>query len=343
MPRILVGSYHTSDQAGVYLIDMTPDGAHTVVAALRGITNPSFMARQGNMIYTVSETNSGAGQPGGVVAIRHHQGTLSHGTRRPSGGDWPCHICISADKNFVIVSNYGSGNVGLLRIGTMGDIAGLNDVHQHAGTGPNHARQEGPHAHSTVVSPDGEYIIAADLGTDELVVYRINTNHTNLTRVNTVSVPAGNGPRHSIFHPNGKFLYVANELACSVSVFAYHDGDLSHVADYSTIAHTNDGFTVADIHISPDYKHLYVSTRSDDTIAAYAIQADGTLHRVGVYSCGGKWPRNFAISPDGTFVVVACQHDNHLAILPRDATSGALGARQATIPVHAASFVEFWS
>ena len=220
MPRILVGSYNTSDQAGVYLIDMTPDGAHTVVAALRGITNPSFMARQGNMIYTVSETNSGAGQPGGVVAIRHHQGTLSHGTQRPSGGDWPCHICISADKNFVIVSNYGSGNVGLLRIGTMGDIAGLNGVHQHAGTGPNHARQEGPHAHSTVVSPDGEYIIAADLGTDELVVYRINTNHTNLTRVNTVSVPAGNGPRHSIFHPNGKFLYVANELACSVSVFA---------------------------------------------------------------------------------------------------------------------------
>jgi 6-phosphogluconolactonase len=98
---------------------------------------------------------------------------------------------------------------------------------------------------------------------------------------------------------------------------------------------------VANIHISPDHQFLYCTTRTNNTIAAYRILADGNLDRIGVYNCGGAWPRNFTIAPDGTYILVACQHDNHIAVLPRDIVSGTVGARIATIPFPNVSFVEF--
>lgn len=345
MQRILAGSYANSDQPGVYIIDHNKYGEFTIVSVMSGVDNPSFLARRGDRIWSVSETNRGAGLPGGVVAItRNHHDALNHGPRRPSGGDWPCHIAICPQERFAVVANYGTGNMALLKIDADGSLSGLNDLQQHRGSGPHSGRQEGPHAHSSVFTPDGRYVIAADLGTDELVVYRINEETTTLERIHHVNTPAGNGPRHTVFHPNGQILYVANELACSVSVYRYFDGQLEHVADHSTIMGVNHDYTVADIHISPDSNHLYVTTRTDNTIAAYQILADGNLQRIGVYDCGGKWPRNFAISPDGTYLLVACQHDNYIAIVPRNPSDGTLDEPLlATIPVPGVSFVEFWS
>lgn len=344
MQRILAGSYANSDQPGVYIIDHNKHGEFTIISVMTGVDNPSFLARRGDTIWSVSETNRGAGLPGGVVAItRNHHDGLHHGPRRPSGGDWPCHIAIDPQQRFAVVANYGTGNMALLNIDADGSIAGLNDLQQHQGNGPHSGRQEGPHAHSSTFTPDGRYVIAADLGTDELVVYQINEELMTLDRIHTVKVPAGNGPRHTIFHPSGQILYVANELACSVSVFRYVDGQLEHVADHSTIMGVNHDYTVADIHISPDGAHLYVSTRTDNTLAAYRINTDGDLTRIGVYDCGGKWPRNFAISPDGTYLLVACQHDNYIAIVPRNPADGTLDKPlMATIPVPGVSFVEFW-
>ena len=337
MSQILVGSYNTPDHAGVALMEVDGSGTYHVVSQLTGIENPSFMTQHGKSIYAVSETPTG----GGVVAIMRQGNTLSYGVRRPSGGGWPCHVRVSNDGHFVIATNYGTGTVVLLRIESDGSLTGLNDLAFHTGSGPNTGRQGEPHAHSAIFTPDGAYVIAADLGTDELVFYTINTQTNQLVRTHTVNAPAGNGPRHTIFHPNGQILYVANELACSVSVFAYANGTLTHIADHSTITGANNDFTVADIHISPDQQFLYCTTRTDNTIAAYQILADGNLNRIGVYSCGGAWPRNFAIAPDGSYILIACQHDNHIAVLPRNTTTGTLGARVATIPMHSVSFIEF--
>lgn len=335
MPHILLGSYNAADQVGVMILDVAADGSYQVVSTLSGIDSPSFLAQTPTHFYAVSETSSN----GGVVAIRRTGTTLSHGIRRPSGGGWPCHVRVSGQH--LVVSNYGSGTVALLRRDANGDIHGLNNLAAHRGTGPNASRQDAPHAHSAITTPDGAYVIAADLGTDELVVYTIDSTHDQLVRQHAVKVPAGNGPRHTIFHPNGHILYVANELACSVSVFTYKNGQLTHVADHSTITGANNDYTVADIHISADGQFLYCTTRTDNTIAAYRIGADGNLQRIGVYSCGGAWPRNFAIAPDGRSILVACQHDNHVAVLPRDPVTGTLGARVATIPFTSVSFVEF--
>ena len=335
MSHIVLGSYNAADQVGIMILDVATDGSYQVVSTLSGIDSPSFLTQTPTHFYAVSETASN----GGVVAINRTGTTLHHGTRRPSGGGWPCHIRVSGQH--VVVSNYGSGSVALLRRGADGDIRGLNDLAVHHGTGPHKSRQDAPHAHSAINTPDGKYVIAADLGTDELVVYTIDGERDQLVRQHAVNAPAGNGPRHTIFHPNGQILYVANELACSVSVFTYNNGQLTHIADHSTITGANSDYTVADIHISADGQFLYCTTRTDNTIAAYRIGADGNLHRIGVYPCGGAWPRNFAIAPDGHSILVACQHDNHVAVLPRDPVSGAVGARVATIPFNSVSFVEF--
>jgi 6-phosphogluconolactonase len=337
MSQILVGSYNTPDHAGVAIMEVDGHGTYQIISQLTGIENPSFMTQHGTRIYAVSETATA----GGVVAITRSGDSLSHGVRRPSGGGWPCHVRVSADGNFVIATNYGTGTVALLHIESDGSLTGLNDLASHSGSGPHAGRQGEPHAHSAIITPDGVSVIAADLGTDELVFYTINTQTNQLVRTHTVKTPAGNGPRHTIFHPNGQILYVANELACSVSVFAYGNGTLTHIADHATFTGTNNDFTVADIHISPDQQFLYCTTRTDNTIAAYQILADGNLQRIGVYSCGGAWPRNFAIAPDGTYILVACQHDNHIAVLPRNTTTGEVGTRVATIPMPNVSFEEF--
>ncbi|MCX6014228.1 MAG: lactonase family protein [Chloroflexales bacterium] len=337
MAQILVGTYNTPHQPGVAIMEVDGSGTNRIVSLLPGIENPSFMTQHGSRIYAVSETPA----CGGVVAITRQDNSLSYGIRRPSGGGWPCHVRVSNDGRFAVATNYGTGTVALLRIESDGSLTGLNDLAAHSGTGPNAARQGEPHAHSAIFTPDGAYVIAADLGTDELVFYTINTQTNQLVRTHTVNTPAGNGPRHTIFHPNGTALYVANEIACSVSVFAYRNSTLIHIADHSTITGANNDFTVADIHISPDQQFLYCTTRTDNTIAAYKILADGNLDRIGVYSCGGAWPRNFAIAPDGSYILVACQHDNHLAVLPRDTKTGAVGSCVATIPMANVSFVEF--
>lgn len=337
MDRILVGSYADPGAAGMHVFEVDSRGQYAPLAALSGIANPSYMVRHGDMIYTVSETNAA----GGVVAVTYRNGVLNAGVRRPSGGNWPCHIILTRDAQHLVVSNYGTGTMGLLRIGTNADIAGLNDIRQHDGNGPATDRQSGPHAHSATVTPDGRFVIAADLGTDELVIYTVQPQTNQLRRMHAVDVNPGSGPRHAVFHPSKPILYVANEISCTVAVYAYTEDTLRPLWEHSTIATPLIDYTVADIHISPCGQFLSVTTRGENTIATYRILADGNLLRIEVVSCGGAWPRNFAFSPDGSYVLVACQNDNFIAVLPRDVATGQIGARVGTIPVNSVSFVLF--
>lgn len=341
MDRILVGSYASPHDAGIQILDIDRTGVVTPVAQLRGIANPSFLVQAGAMIYAVSETNAGSGLAGGVVAIRDSDGTLTAGTRRPSGGDWPCHVALSRDGQFVLVANYGTGNVGLLRIGTNGDIAGLNDLQQHSGSGPVAGRQAGTHAHSTSISPDGRFVVAADLGSDELVFSSIHPATNTLRRVHAVRTTPGHGPRHMAWHPNKPLLYVANELSCTVTIYRYADDTLQPLWEHATNRDPIGESIVSDIHFSPDGEFLCVATRGEHTIATYKLHPDGNMTRLHVDDAGGAWPRNFCFSPDGSALLVACQHDNHIAVHRRDPRSGALGPITQRIPMPGVSYVAY--
>lgn len=220
--------------------------------------------------------------------------------------------------------------------GTLGTSTAFD---QHEGTGPNKAQQEGPHAHSVNMDPSNRFAIVCDLGLDKVFVYRLNADGT-LTPNDppTVQVPAGGGPRHFTFHPNGKFAYVINEMGSTVTVFKW-DGDKGTLTEVQTISTLPDGVslpnnTTAEVQIHPNGKFLYGSNRGHDSIAIFAIdQNTGRLTSLGQVPSGGKTPRNFAIDPTGKWLLAAHQNTNNICVFRIDPNSGKLEATGDSIEV----------
>jgi 6-phosphogluconolactonase len=338
---VLVGSYASADQPGIWAFSFDDeDGSLRLLTQCDGIERPSFLtlARDSTLLLSVSEANGGAVWVGdldrgtGEITPRHHQ---------PSGGDWPCHLAVDAADTAVFVANYGSGTAARLPIGADGSLGPMSGFVQHSGSGPNADRQEGPHAHSTTLTPDGRFAIVADLGLDRLMIYAFTENGALRLHGEAATAP-GAGPRHAVFHPAGHTLYVANELDCTVGVFRYNGdlGALELLQSVPTLPTNAPETTVADIHIGPD-RRLYVSNRGHNSIAVYQIGDDGLLTLIGIPSCGGNWPRNFAVAPAGNFVLVANQYSDEVVVLPVQHEGEPLGPVIASVSVPTASCVIF--
>jgi 6-phosphogluconolactonase len=232
------------------------------------------------------------------------------------------------DKSkFVFVGNYSSGTLSAIPIQQDGSLnAGMQTV-THQGGSINTSRQEKPHVHAVVLSPDQRYLFTPDLGTDKVNAYRVDvSNPEPLKATGEVVVKAGAGPRHLTFHPNGKLAYLVQELDASIMVFDFKDGKLSPKQTISMLAPSfNGNVGAADIHVSPDGKFLYGSNRGDaNEIAIYAVAMDGKLSYVGGQSTLGKTPRNFAIDPSGNFLLAANQNSDVVIIFKRDIKTGLL-------------------
>jgi 6-phosphogluconolactonase len=220
---------------------------------------------------------------------------------------------------------------------------------KHEGSSINKSRQQSPHVHSTVLSPDNKYLMTPDLGTDKVYIY--NFDRTNTANPLTPSVPAfvnvkaGSGPRHLVFHPNKKFAYLIHEMEGMITVFDYKNGKLT---EKQTITMLPAGFSgrigAADIHISPDGRFLYGSNRDDaNEIVIYSIKKDGTLTYTGRQSTLGKSPRNFVIDPTGNFLLVANQNSDNILIFRRDKKTGLLTPLDKNIQIGAPVCLKFVS
>lgn len=344
---VLVGSYADADQPSIRLYEFSPaSGALSERGSVAGIANPSFLALHpnGTALFAVSETAAPNGPPGGVRALRFDRATGSFEllNEQPSGGNWPCHLCIDPSGRWLIASNYGSGSVGVFPIAEDGSLGAHTDLVQHRGSGPNPQRQEGPHAHSATPTPDGQLILVADLGVDQLGVYQLDTDKGTLARQGTVAAPRGVGPRHIAWSADGTSLFLATELGNQVIRYSYDAaaGSFSEEQIISTLPEGAPENYVADIHTSPDGTRLYVSNRGHNSIAAYTIGAGNALALAGHASCGGNWPRNFAVAPDGRWLLVANQNSGDIAILPVG-DDGVPGEAAAHVAVPGASFVLF--
>lgn len=343
---LLAGSYAAPDQPGIYAFLFDPaTGALAARETFAGITNPSFLTvhPNGRWLYAVGETAEGADSPAGAVcALRFQQEPWRFElvNQAASGGDYPCHLQLDATGKWLFVANYGSGTLAVLPVREDGSLGEMSDMVRHEGSGPNAARQEGPHAHSTVVSPDNRFVIAADLGIDQLVIYQFDAANGRLQRHGHVETRPGAGPRHSTFHPNGRVLYVANELDNTVSVYEYDaaNGMLRELETHSTLPEGAPENTVADIHLSPAGDRLIVSNRGHNSLALFDVASSGELTPGAIVSCGGDWPRNFAWSPDGGFVLVANQYSGDVAVLP----ANGMGEAVARVDVPKASCVRFF-
>ena len=229
----------------------------------------------------------------------------------------------------VVVANYSTGSVASLPVKRNGSLGKAVSFVQHKGSSVDPARQQGPHAHCIVISPDNRFVYAADLGLDQVLGYRLNPAEARLVpnRQPFVRTPPKAGPRHLAFHPNGKHVYVINELANSVTLFDYDSksGMLIERQTISTLPGDFDGTSYcADLKITPNGRFLYGTNRGHDSIAAYALDDDGRLTLRGIHASRGKGPQNLAIAPGGKLLLCANMPGKNVVLFRIDQVSGKL-------------------
>jgi 6-phosphogluconolactonase len=326
--NLLIGTYTNScDSKGIYDYEFNSNtGDFNLKNASEQIINPSYLtvSNDNKFVYSVNEN----GQKSTISAFGFNQksGKLDFINAQDSKGADPCYI-INDDKN-VIVANYSGGNISVFGKNKDGSITEVKQVIQHSGKGINAQRQESPHVHMVYFSPDKKYVLANDLGTDEVSVYQYNPNGGNeiLKLKSKVSVKPGGGPRHLTFSKDGKFVYVLQELDGALITFSYDKGMLKKVFETTIIAKDYKGeIRSADIHISQEGKFLYATNRGEvGEISTFKMLKNGELELVERINTLGKGPRNFAIDPTGNFLLVAHQFSNDIVIFKRDKNTGKL-------------------
>lgn len=317
-----LGTYTNESSEGIYQSALNTDGSFDSLQLKAKTTSPSFLsfAHNKDVLLAVNEVNiDGSGV---VESYQINQTELTLKGRSSSGGAHPCHV-ITNEAGEVLVSNYSGGNIGYLNVEANGNLSALLDVGQHLGKGPTN-RQTKPHAHSSWFIPNSNMAITVDLGIDQLVFYSIE-NH-DLIITDSVMLESGAGPRHLSIHPTKELLYVINELNSTVSVIKMVDDSWTLLNSFSTLPNDYKGQnSCADIHISNDGRFLYASNRGHNSIAVFSIDNSGeVLKPIAHESVNGDWPRNFSLTPDNRFVVVANQNSNNLVSYSRNAETGLL-------------------
>ncbi|HET7180516.1 MAG TPA: lactonase family protein [Chryseosolibacter sp.] len=328
---LLIGTYTNADKTNgihVYTFNAATGEFHEK-SKFTDIKNASYLAvsKDKKNVYSVSESGEGKGM--NAFAFDMASGKLTYINSSSSGGNGPCYVSVDDKKQTVFAANYGSGSLGAIRLNADGSLTKDVQSIQHEGSGINKERQSKPHVHSVVLSPDERFLLVQDLGTDKVNVYRYDPKQTQpLAPADPAfaSAKAGGGPRHLVFHPNGKYAYLILEMGGDIMGFDYKNGKL---VTKQTITMLAPGFKgdvgAADIHISPDGKFLYGSNRGDaNDIVIYSIDKKGMLTYVGRESSMIDNPRNFAIDPTGNFLLVGNQDGNDIIIFKRDQKTGLL-------------------
>ena len=327
-------------------------GKLTELTVAAKLANPSFQVIHpgGGFLYSVVEAGRFEGtKGGGVVAMSIAKGTgeLTELNRRPSGGAWPCHLTVSPSGRWLLGANYGGGNVFVLPIGADGKLGERTALVQHRGKSVDPKRQTAPHAHSINLDAPGRFAFAADLGLDQVLIYRLDPAKGTLTPHEPAfaATAPGAGPRHLAMHPAGKWAYVINELNSTVAAYAYDadKGTLTEIQTVTTLPKNHTGRnSCAEVQVHPSGKFLYGSNRGHDSIAIFAVDTHrGTLRATAHEPVGGKWPRNFRIDPTGAYLISANRHTNNVVVFRIDGATGALKPTGQAVEVPAPSCVKF--
>ena len=328
--NLIVGTYTNACQSNgiyVYEIDITT-GNYSLKNSTEKIENPSYLSLSADKkkLYSVNES----GEKSRVTTFDFNSlsGRMSsQGSQSASGAD-PCHLI--NDDTHVIVANYSGGNIAVFEKGNDGVLSEAKQVVTHYGKGINAKRQESPHVHMVGFSPDKKYVLASDLGNDKIYMYRYEPQSKEhpLVLKDTINVKKGSGPRHFTFSPNGKQVYLLQELDGTLTVFDYATDTLTKIQETSVALPDFKGETsAAAIQIAPDGQFLYATNRGTaNTISIFKIQNDGKLVFVAQTPTLGKGPRDFAIDPFGNLLLVAQHYTNEIIIFKRDQKTGLLTA-----------------
>ncbi|MGB8168099.1 MAG: lactonase family protein [Chthoniobacteraceae bacterium] len=315
----------------------------------------------GTRLYSANETDKmGESDPGTVssFAIDRDDGKLSLLNTVGSGGAGPTHVSIHPSGRFVLVANYFGGSVAVLPILADGKLGPASDVKRDAGTvGPKKATNAPPgsfaisghdqtHAHMIEADPSGRFVLHADLGLDQIFVWKFDDRSGVLSPNDppSVSLPAGDGPRHFAFHPNGRWFYSLQEEGSNIVLFHY-DSEKGHLAPKQTLSSLPPGFAgsnfCSEIMVSADGRFAFAANRLHDGIACFSIGENGALTFVAEEWTRGDYPRSFNFDPTGSFLYSCNQRADHIATFRVDHKSGGLTFTGQFTPVGNPSMITF--
>ncbi|MFJ3366628.1 lactonase family protein [Pseudomonas sp. NPDC086251] len=359
--QLLVGSYTAGQSQGIYRLNFDAATGQIDAKPLQVIEseNPSWLtvSKDQRRLYVVNENGPGQVDPVGRVssyAIDSKTHALSLINQVQSLGNEPTHSSLSVEGNHLFVSNYSvaedpGGTLAVIPVGGHGKLKHVVQMSSHPSSRVNPERQMSAHVHSTVSSPDGNYVFSNDLGADKIFVYRFDPKANPdlpLTAATPASVqlPPGSGPRHLLFSADGKHAWLTMEMSAQVAVFDYQDGKLeqTQMIDLAAGQPASDKAAAA-LHASVDGKFLYVSNRGTaNQLLVFAIDpASGHLQELQRRAVEGDHPREFSLDPSGKFLLIANQKSNQIVVVERDAKSGLLGKTVQKLPMDAPSDLKF--
>jgi 6-phosphogluconolactonase len=351
---VYFGTYTGAKSKGIYVSRLyLTTGTLTAPQLAAETPSPSFLAvrPQGDFLYAVNEVDTFQGKPEGSVSaftIKKDTGLLTALNQASSAGPGPAHLSLDHDGRTVLVANYGGGSVALLPIAQDGRLQGPTSFIRHSGSSVNPDRQREPHAHQIIVDPSNQFAYVADLGIDKVMVYRYDAAKHTLAAATppSAALKPGAGPRHAAISASGRFLYVINELDCTVTAFRRDpaSGSLTEIQTVSTLPPgqaMQRGFSTAEIQLHPTGAFLYGSNRGHNSITGFAVDAaSGRLTYVANTPTQGKTPRGFGIEPGGAYLLAANQESDSIVSFKIDSATGAL-TPGATITVPAPADVKF--
>jgi 6-phosphogluconolactonase (cycloisomerase 2 family) len=367
--RAYVGTYTTPTDGngngeGIYLFDVdTQAGELSNRRLVAKTTNPSWISIHPSKkyLYAINEVANFAGGNGSVSAfsIDAASGDLAPLNTVSSAGAGPAHMSLDASGKFAFVANYVGGSIAVLPIDDDGRLGDAVDVHQdtgsvgalHPSSGPRGnfaiSGHDKPHAHMIAADPSNKFVLNTDLGQDRIYIYRLDAATGKLTPNDApVSLPSGDGPRHFVFHPNGRWLYLVCEESSTLVLFHF---DAAHetLTAVQTISALPAGFAGtsfgAEIQISADGKFLYSGNRLHNTISICSIASDGQLTLLGEQSSMGDYPRYFGIEPGGSLLFACAQRSDSIASFHVDRATGMLTFTGKYAPVGSPAMIAFFA
>ncbi|TQS74928.1 lactonase family protein [Ornithinibacillus gellani] len=325
------GTYTRQTSEGIYRFELNTETKKLqAVEVAAKIGSPTYLTidTAGTYLYAVAQD----GEQGGVAAFSiTKDGTLEKTAQILEAGAPPCHVDVRADHLFA--GNYHKGTAQSYAVDGQGGLE-QEAVVAHAGQGP-HERQEKPHVHFAGAVPDGRFIVVADLGTDELVTYAVEDQ--KLIKKQTYQAKPGSGPRHIVFHPDGKTAYLMTELSSDVIVLDYAT-ETGSFTEKQVIHAIPDDFTETNdasaIRISSDGRFVYTGNRGHNSITVFQVdETTKELTWIEHTPTGGEWPRDFTLDPSERFLIASNQHTGNVVLFERDTETGKLTKLQSEIAV----------
>lgn len=332
---VFVGT-RSPEGKGIYAYRFNGDTGNIAPLGLAAETPDPFSlvaSHDGNHLYAANITKDFQGKDSGSVsafALDRQTGKLTPLNRVSSRGAHPCFVSLDKTERFLLLANYTGGSVAVLPVQEDGSLGEASSFVQHADSGIDPKKQRPAHPHAIKVSADNRFALVADAGLDKLFIYHFNSTTGSLYP----AAPAyaaekpDSGPRHFVFSPDDRFVYVIDETASTLTVFSY-DAANAAMEKLQVISALPEGFTeknkCAEIALSRSGKFLYSSNRGNDSIAVFAVNSsNGAVAPVEHVPTQGKTPGMFAIDPSGAYMFVANEDSSNVVVFRIDQKTGRL-------------------